>query len=127
MISAVRGPTRLSSESLLSEIAKTEGLNGKTAFIAAKQGDKAASAVLKRYFKYVGMGLVNFGNIFYPEIIIVGGAMSKEGDYLIKPLQNYVSRNVYGNKYNPKIKVIAAALGGDAGIIGAASLAMPSI
>lgn len=114
-------------ESLLSEIAKTEGLNGKTAFIAAKQGDKAASAVLKRYFKYVGMGLVNFGNIFYPEIIIVGGAMSKEGDYLIKPLQNYVSRNVYGNKYNPKIKVIAAALGGDAGIIGAASLAMPSI
>jgi hypothetical protein len=35
-----------------------------------------------------------------------------------------VSRNVYGSKYNPKIKVAAAELGNEAGIIGAACLAM---
>ncbi len=111
-------------ESLLNEVAKAEGVNGKTAFIAAKQGDKVANAVVKRYIKYIGMGLVNFANLFYPEIIIVGGGISKEGDVLVKPLQRYVSRNVYGSKYNPKIKVVAATLGNDAGIIGAATLAM---
>lgn len=111
-------------ESLLHEVAKDEGVNGKTAFIASKQGDKVANSVIKRYIKYIGMGLVNFANIFYPEVIIVGGGISKEGDTLIKPLQRYVSRNVYGSKYNPKIKVVAATLGNDAGIIGAATLAM---
>lgn len=111
-------------ESLLHEVAKVEGVNGKTAFIAAKQGDKVANAVVKRYIKYIGMGLVNFANLFYPEIIIVGGGISKEGDVLVKPLQRYVSRNVYGSQYNPKIKVVAATLGNDAGIIGAATLAM---
>ncbi len=111
-------------ESLMNEIAQKDGLDGKTAFTAAKQGDKVANAVVKRYIKYIGMGLVNFGNLFYPEIIMVGGGISKEGDYLVKPLQRYVSRNVYGSMYNPKIKVVAATLGNDAGIIGAASLAM---
>lgn len=113
-------------ESLLNEVAKTEGINGKTAFIAARAGDKVAIALLRRYFKYIGMGLVNFANIFYPEKIIIGGAISKEGDYIVKPVQRYVSRNVYGSKYNPKIKVVAATLGNGAGIIGAAALAMPT-
>lgn len=111
-------------ESIMSEMAGKEGVSGKTAFIAAKQGDKVANAVLKKYFKYIGMGLVNFANLFYPEIIIVGGGISKEGDYIVKPLQRYVSRNVYGQQYNPKIKLVAASLGNDAGIIGAASLSM---
>jgi glucokinase len=70
------------------------------------------------------MGLVNFANLFYPEIIIIGGGVSRQGDVLVKPLQRYVSRNVYGSKYNPKIKVAAAELGNEAGIIGAACLAM---
>lgn len=111
-------------ESLLNEVAAKEGVCGKTAFIAAKDGDKTAIAVVKKYIKYVGMGLVNFANLFYPEIIIVGGGVSKEGDVLVAPLQRYVSRYVYGSQYNPKIKVVAAALGNDAGIIGAAALSM---
>ena len=111
-------------ESLLNEIAKFYGLNGKTVFSAAKQGDKVAIATLNKYIKYVGIGLVNFANLFYPEVIIVGGGVSRQGDVLVKPLQRYVSRNVYGSKYNPKIKVAAATLGNDAGIIGAACLAM---
>ncbi len=111
-------------ESLLHKVASIYGINGKTVFIAAKQDDKVAVAILKKYIKYIGMGLVNFANLFYPEIIIVGGGISKEGDTLVKPLQRYVSRNVYGSEYNPKIKVVAAELGNDAGIIGAASLSM---
>ena len=93
-------------------------------FIAAKQGDKVAKSVIRRYIKYVGTGLVSFANVFYPEVFIIGGGISKEGDTLIKPLQKFVSRNVYGAEYNPPIRVVAATLGNDAGIIGAAALAM---
>ncbi len=87
-------------------------------------GDKVAIATLKRYIKYVGMGLVTFANIFFPEVIIIGGGVSNAGDALLKPLQRYVSKNVYGAEYAPKIKVALATLKNDAGIIGAATLCM---
>lgn len=110
--------------SLLAKLAAENGIDGKTVFIAANQGDKVAIATIKKYIKYVGIGLVNFANIFYPEVLIIGGGLSNEGDALIKPLQRYVSRNVYGSQYGPKIKVVAAKLKNDAGIIGAAALVM---
>ncbi|MEG1663240.1 MAG: ROK family protein, partial [Clostridia bacterium] len=53
-------------ESLLNTLAEKEELNGKTVFIASKQGDKVAKAVIAKYIKFVGMGLVNFANIFFP-------------------------------------------------------------
>lgn len=109
-------------ESLLAKYAAEHRIDGKTVFTFAKQGDKTAIATLKRYIKYVGEGLVTFANIFYPEVIIVGGGVSNAGDALIAPLQKYVSENVYGAQYNPEIKVVAATLKNDAGIIGAAAL-----
>ncbi|MDE6302824.1 MAG: ROK family protein, partial [Clostridia bacterium] len=85
-------------------------------------GDKVAIQTLKRYIKYVGTGLVTFANIFFPEVIIIGGGISAQGDNFVKPLQRYVSRNIYGAQYNPKIKVVSATLKNDAGIVGAALL-----
>ncbi len=111
-------------DSLLAKLVAEEGASGKSAFEAARQGCPVAKRVTSRYIKYVGMGLVSFANVFYPETIIVGGGVSNEGDALIKPLQRYVSRNVYGAQYNPPIKVVAATLRNDAGIVGAAALCM---
>ncbi|MDE7373662.1 MAG: ROK family protein [Clostridia bacterium] len=109
-------------ESLLAKYAEEHGIDGKTVFICAEKGDKVAISTLKRYIKYVGEGLLVCANIFFPEVIIVGGGVSNAGDALIKPLQRIVSKNVYGAQYNPKIKVVAATLKNDAGIIGAAAL-----
>ena len=111
-------------DSLLFKLAEKDGMSGKTPFIAAKQGDKVAKAVVNRYLKFVGIGLVNFANIFFPEVIIVGGGISNEGDAVIRPLERFVRKNVYGAEYNPPIKVVAATLKNDAGIIGAAALNM---
>ena len=111
-------------ESLLAHEVEENGSSGKVVFDCAKQDDKVSIAVIKRYIKYVGVGLVNFANIFFPEVIIIGGGISNQGDNIIKPLQRYVSRNVYGAVYSPKIKVVAATLRNDAGIIGAAALCM---
>ncbi|MCQ2409494.1 MAG: ROK family protein [Clostridia bacterium] len=111
-------------DSLLNKLKEKEGLDGKIVFEAAKEGCKTAKSVLKKYIKYLGMGLVTLANVFFPEVIIIGGGVSNAGDDLIKPLQRYVSRNIYGSEFNPKIKVMAAELKNDAGIIGAACLAM---
>ncbi len=111
-------------ESELAKAVERDGISGKVAFDLAKSGDKVALSVVKRYIKYISMGLIVYANIFFPEVIIIGGGISNQGDYLIKPLQRYVSRNVYGAQYNPKIKVVAATLKNDAGIIGAAALTM---
>lgn len=111
-------------ESLLARLVAERGIDGKTAFIAAKAGDKTAKRVVAEYIRYVGIGLIGFANVFYPEVFIIGGGISKEGDALILPLRDFVRRNAYGAEFNPPIDVVAASLGNDAGIIGAAALAM---
>ena len=111
-------------ESYLAEVARERGIDGRTAFIAAKAGDKVAKRVVSDYIRYVGTGLIGFANVFYPEVFIIGGGIGKEGDALILPLRDFVRKNAYGAEYNPPIDVVAAALGNDAGIIGAAALAM---
>lgn len=95
------------------------GVSGRTAFECAKAGDKTAKAVVDQYIKYVGTGLISILNIFQPEKILIGGGISKEGDYLLNPLKEYVYNGDY-NKYREKAKIEIATLFNDAGIIGAA-------
>ena len=61
----------------------------------------------------------NILNIFQPSKILIGGGISKEGDYLLNPLREYVYAGDY-NKHREKTKIEAATLFNDAGIIGAA-------
>lgn len=122
LISQVEKACEKHPESLLAEYARNNGIDGKTVFDCAALGDKTAAATLKKYIEYVGAGLVTFANIFFPEVIIIGGGISNQGENFVKPLQKYVSRNVYGAEYNPEIKVVPATLKNDAGIIGAAAL-----
>lgn len=107
-------------DSQMHAFAEKEGkVSGRTAFDAAKAGDSAAQKVVDRYLEYVGEGITNMVNIFQPEKIVIGGSISKEGDYLLNPVKEYVKKNDY-NRYMAKAEVEIATLFGDAGIIGAA-------
>ena len=75
--------------------------------------------MVNQYFKYVAEGITNMVNVFQPEKIVIGGSISKQGDYLLKPIAEFVEKNDY-NRYMAKAKVEIATLFGDAGIIGAA-------
>ena len=111
-------------DSLLAEKIEAEGLSGKVPFDCATLGDRTALEVVRNYVRYLGVGVVNFCNIFYPETVLLGGGVSNQGDNIVKPLQRFVDMNVYGKEYNPKIKVAVASMGNDAGIIGAAALCL---
>lgn len=107
-------------ESLMKAIAEEHGsVSGRTAFMAAKKGDKAALEVVNKYIEYVADGLVSVVNIFQPDIIVISGGISKEGDYLLNPIKKYVEKYDY-NKLFKKTEIQTATLFNDAGIIGAA-------
>lgn len=107
-------------DSLMHSIAAQQGkVNGRTAFDAAKQGDKAAQEVVDTYVSYVAAGVMSMINIFQPEKFVIGGGISKEGDRLLKPIIDFVNQYGY-NKYLEKTEIKVATLFNDAGIIGAA-------
>ena len=107
-------------DSLMHEIAGKEGkISGRTSFLAAKAGDRYAQDVVNKYFVYIAEGITNLVNIFQPEKLIIGGSISKEGDYLLKPVIEHVKKGDY-NRYMEKAQIEIAKLYGDAGIIGAA-------
>lgn len=112
-------------DSIMHNLAKEEGkVSGKTAFAAAKLGDKAGKEVVENYMGYITCGLVNLVNIFCPEAILIGGGISNEKEYLTEPIKKAVNKQRFGAKYNPSIDVKTASLKNDAGILGAAALAL---
>lgn len=107
-------------ESLMHAIAKEHGsVSGRTAFDAAKKGDPAGREVVDKYVEYVADGLVSVVNIFQPDKIVISGGISREGEYLLNPVREYVKKYDY-NKLFKKTDIQTATLFNDAGIIGAA-------
>ena len=100
---------------------KADNINAKVIFDAAQAGDQVAQDVLERYFKYIACGITNIINILDPGMIVLGGGMSAQKEYLSDPVTKYVEEEMYG-KLSLKTKIKAATLGNDAGIIGAAFL-----
>ena len=100
-----------------------KNVGGRTAFDAMRAGDKTAAAVVEQYIEYLSLGIINFINIFQPEILCIGGGVSNEKpQYLLEPLRKRVSGSTYGAGLVKGTKIVTATLGNDAGIIGAAAL-----
>lgn len=96
---------------------------GKTAFDYCET-DYAAKEVVDWYEKNLACGLANLANIFRPEIIMLGGGVSEQGERLTAPVQKYMDKELFaGTDYAP-VKVVKASLGSKAGAYGAAALAM---
>ena len=92
----------------------------------AQEGDAAAMTVLERVGEYLGAGLVTLTNIFDPEVIVIGGGAAAVGELLFAP-----ARRVLAARGLPpardRVRVVPAALGPDAGFIGAAGLALTEL
>ncbi|MBR0026661.1 MAG: ROK family glucokinase [Clostridia bacterium] len=110
-------------KSLLHDWVKEHGdVNGKTVFDCAQQGDAASLKVLDQYTSYVANGLGGFINVFRPEIILVGGGVCAQGDYLLDPIREKLKNYVFAYDIIGAPEVRVAALGNAAGTIGAAYL-----
>ena len=99
-----------------------EKASPRTAFEASKKNDTEAKKIIEEYTQNLACGITNIINIFQPETVIIGGGLSGEGDYLLKPLLPIIEREQYTRTYKNKTTIKIATLGNDAGLIGAAAL-----
>lgn len=96
-------------------------LDSKAIFDAAKAGDTYANFVVDRFAYYLGLALGNIANILNPSTIVLGGGVSKAGEFLVKKVSKVVEEFTFPTiRSVTKIKI--AELENDAGMIGAASL-----
>ncbi len=101
-----------------------QNVDGQTAFLARERGDISASAVVENYIMMLGEGLCNIAAIFRPDMILLGGGVSAQGEELTRPLQEYLDEHIYGGETGPRVKISCASLGNLAGLVGAAALLM---
>jgi glucokinase len=90
---------------------------------AAEQGDALAIEAITRAGTYIGYAMANYLHIFNPSIIILGGGVSKIGDLLINPLKATMRASILAPVYMDKLIITTAALGDDAGLLGALAVA----
>ena len=79
-------------------------------------------AVLAQYYVYVAAGVTDLVNILGPEMVLIGGGISRQGERLLSPVREYVAANCFGGHDRLPPVIEAARLGNEAGIIGAAAL-----
>ncbi|MCL2855525.1 MAG: ROK family protein [Defluviitaleaceae bacterium] len=85
-------------------------LTAKDVFDAAHAGDDGAKVIIENYYNYLCIGLLNIINILQPEIVVIGGGISGQGDSLLSAIQNRI--NLATTRF------AIARLGNDAGIVG---------
>lgn len=92
-------------------------------FEAAERGDDAACAVIERVVFYLGAGLTSIVNLLNPDVVVIGGGISDAGDAFVARVADEVRRRAL-EPMNDDVQIVRAKLGNDAGLIGAALLAL---
>ena len=99
-------------------------VDGRTSFDAAAQGDTAGKAVVEEYTSALGESIVNAINTLQPEIICIGGGVSKQGENLLRPIRTYTDSYCFDRFAKNRTEIRIAQLGNDAGVIGAALIGL---
>jgi glucokinase len=100
-----------------------EGVEGKHISEAARQGCPVAVDSFRELARWAGAGLADLASLFDPGAFIVGGGVSDEGDLVLDPIRKSYRRWLVGSRWRPHAEVLAAQLGGWAGMVGVADLA----
>lgn len=117
------GYTYAGNSELKNKIEAEELIDAKLVFDLAKANDPLAVLVIDRFVYYLALALGNVANLLNPSTIILGGGVSKAGDFLAEKVRQAIKEFTFPTiRKVTKIKI--AQLGNDAGMIGAASLVL---
>lgn len=100
-----------------------DDVTSKMVFDLAKEDDVLAVKVVDRVCRYLGLACANISSILHPEYIVIGGGVSAAGNFLLEQVAKYFKQYAFPTIRNTT-KIKLARLGNDAGVIGAASLAL---
>ena len=102
---------------------RPEDLSGPLVTEAAREGDALARELLAEVGRWLGVGIANLAAALDPGTFVVGGGVSAAGDLLLAPAREAFRRHLTGRGYRPEARIVAAELGNEAGLVGAADLA----
>lgn len=104
-----------------------EKVTGRLVTTAAQQGDDAAIRVLAAVGRRLGEGIAGLVNTLDPQVVVVGGGAAVAGDLLLDPARAAFHDAVEAPEHRPRVPIVAARLGNDAGAVGAAALAIEEL
>ena len=103
-------------------VLNVETVTAKDVFDAVKENDKVAVEIAEQFGAYLGRALASIAAVCDPEAFVIGGGVSKAGEILLTFIEKpYMKHAFFANK---DVKLVLAQLGNDAGIYGAAKLAL---
>ena len=111
-------------DGLIARLAGTDEVTGRHVTQAAEQGDDVAGRIIEEVGIRLGVGIAGFVNVVDPEVVVVGGGVADIGSPLLDPTRAAYRDAVLAPDQRPDVPIVAAALGNDAGAIGAAALAL---
>ena len=103
-------------------VLNADSVTAKDVFDAVKAGDKVAMEIAEKFGVYLGNALSDIAVILDPEIFVIGGGVSRAGEVLLQYIKKYYLEKALWD--NDKVEFELAQLGNDAGIYGAAKLAL---
>ncbi len=98
-----------------------DSLNVKKVFSAARRGDEIALEVVNESATYLGVGLAGIVNLLNPEVVVIGGGITDGGAGFVETVAQEIKRRAFDSAVD-KLVVAKAALGNDAGFMGAGLL-----
>ena len=119
---AKRGQEALNSK-VETSLRKYDKVTSYEVFVEAAAGDPICKDIIDNALNYLGIAIANAVSIFDPEVIIVGGGVSKAGDIVFDTIRKVVNKRCF-KSMSESVKIVPAGLGTDAGVIGAVSLAL---
>ncbi|MCI5700452.1 MAG: ROK family glucokinase [Lachnospiraceae bacterium] len=125
-VASATGIVRLAKEELEKNdqptILSLQDLSAKTVFDAYKEQDAVAEKIVNRFAGYLGTALAVFSAVVDPDVIVIGGGVSKAGEVLVDCVGKYFRQNAFSACKN--VPIVLAKLGNDAGIYGAAKMVL---
>ncbi len=97
-------------------------LSPEAIFAGAEQGNETLQNIVNDYLHKLGTGVVNIVNIFRPQLVLFGGRIPVWNETFLSSIREKVKKNCFGGEMTELPEIEAAALGREAGMIGAASL-----
>ena len=109
--------------SMIAFAGSADAITGYDVARAAREMDEAARGVLRKAGRMLGVAMSNVVNIFDPEVIVLGGRVIEAGEPFLGPARDELARMLSAQR-RPPAKLAVSALGRNAGIVGAAALAI---
>lgn len=125
-VASATGITNLANQALAASdkpsMIRGGEVSAKTVFDAVKADDELAKEIAECFGKYLGTALANITAVVDPQVIVIGGGVSKAGPILLDYVEKYYQQYCFKSCKN--VKFALATLGNDAGIFGSAKLVL---